>query len=267
MILGCFVGLMFLLWYSNRTWLPKPALAVSIYKNQDVGGRGQGLGIGSELTDRNLDEPVAAELTEIATPKVEEILDAISVEEAARLVEEDLTIAPPSRSLGDRDGPGRGTGDGPGDGPGDTIGDPPWERWEIQLNATTLAEYKQQLDFFQIELGVAGGGSPLVTYVSNVSKTPQVRTGDPKDEKRLRFLHRSGALRSADRNIASAAGVNTDGKVVFQFYSQKTYNALLTLENDAMRPRLISAVRRTVFGVRGSPGNYEFYVLSQDYRS
>jgi len=255
LILGFGVSLMFLLWYSSRTWLPKPALAVTIYKNQDTGGD-NGPDGSTESSERNLEEPAPAELSEVAPAKVEEILDAISLDATARILEADLTFADSSKTAGKS-----------GVGPSDSIGTPPWERWEVQLSASTLEEYKRQLDFFKIELGVAGGGSPVVTYVSNVAAKPQVRTGNPEEEKRLRFLHRSGALRSADRKIASAAGVDTEGKVVFQFYSQKTYDTLLTLENIAMRPRNISQVRRTVFGVRGSPGNYEFYVISQDYRS
>lgn len=268
LILGCAVSLMFLLWISSRTWLPKPAVALPVHRlNQEVGGGGIGPGIGDEATDRNFEEPAASELTELAVTPATGILEAVSIEEAARLVEADLTINVPTKALGSKPGPGRGPGNGPGDGPGDYIGTPPWERWEVQLSANTLAEYKQQLDFFEIELGVAGGGSPVVTYISNVSKTSQVRTGNPQDEQRLRFLHRSGALRNADKQIVSAAGVDTGGKVIFQFYSQKTYDTLLTLENIAMRPRHIGQVRRTVFGVRGGPGSYEFYVISQDYRS
>jgi hypothetical protein len=128
-------------------------------------------------------------------------------------------------------------------------------------------EYARQLDFFQIELGVAGGGSPVVTYVTNLSSSkPTVRTGNPQDEKRLRFLHRSGALREADRSLVKMAGVDPTDKVVFQFYSVETYTRLLVLENNQKGQRRISEVRRTIFGVRQAAGKYEFFVISQEYR-
>jgi hypothetical protein len=265
LILACVVGLMFLIWFSSRTWISTPAIPVMVL--EDVGGGGSGVGGGTEVTEPNFEEPAAEELTEVAPPKVEEIIDAISLEATQQLEEAELTITPPSSSWGNGQGTGQGDGTGPGPGgPGTSDGIPAWERWEVRLNATTLDEYKKQLDFFKIELAVAGGGSPVVTYISNVSTTPKVRTGSPKDEKRLRFMHRSGALRNADRKIVSAAGVDAGGKIVFQFYSEETYKALLTLENIAMKPRRIIEVRRTVFGVRGSAGKYEFYVISQDYR-
>jgi len=134
------------------------------------------------------------------------------------------------------------------------------------MTAPNDVEYAKLLDFFKVELGVAGGGRETVDYISNLSAPkPTVRTGDPKKENRLRFLHRSGELRQADRRLAANAGVKTDGRIVFQFYDQATYNKLLALENAKMAPRRIREVRRTIFGVRGAPGRYEFYVIDQHY--
>ena len=57
------------------------------------------------------------------------------------------------------------------------------------------------------------------------------------------------------------------GKVVFQFYSHPTYQTLLKLENQALGNRSISEVRRTVFGVKQQGDKFEFYVISQEYRT
>jgi hypothetical protein len=266
MILSCMVALMVVIWWSSRTWLPTPALEVMVL--EDVGGGGQGVGGGTEVTEPNFEEPAVEELTEVTPPKVEDLIDAISLETTTQQLEEaELTITPPSSSWGNGKGNGQGDGVGDGSGPGTKAGTPAWERWEVRLNVATPDEYKKQLDFFKIELAVAGGGSPVVTYVTNVSTTPKVRTGKPIEEKRLRFMHRSGALRKADQAIVSKAGVDPSGKLIMQFYAKETYDTLLTLENIAMKPRSISDVRRTVFGVRGSAGKYEFYVISQDYKS
>jgi hypothetical protein len=135
------------------------------------------------------------------------------------------------------------------------------------MSAANLDEYAKQLDFFKVELGVAGGGNPNVDYISNLSSgTPKVRTADPKDEHRLRFLHRSGELRAGDRQLAERAGVKTEGRIVFQFYDQATYQMLLALEAAQKGNRRIKEVRRTVFGVRTlRGGRYEFYVIEQQY--
>ena len=263
---GFVVGLMFLAWWSSRIYIPEPAVPVMVL--EDVGGGGKGSGGGERVVEEEFEEPSTDEIPPAAEPKVEESLDAISLAASQPEVMAELTLGELSSSSGNGEGTGQGDGRGPGPGgPGTSDGIPSWERWEVRLNATTLDEYARQLDFFKIDLAVAGGGSPVVTYVSNVSTPkPTVRTGAPKDEKRLRFMHRSGALREADRKLVQKAGVDPSGKVVFQFYSPETYTKLLTLENIHKGQRRIIEIRRTVFGVRQTAGKYEFFVISQEYR-
>jgi hypothetical protein len=45
------------------------------------------------------------------------------------------------------------------------------------------------------------------------------------------------------------------------------YQTLLKLENVRMGKRRIREVRRTVFGVKTVGAKYEFFVISQEYRS
>ena len=263
---GAVVGLMFVVWWSSRIYIPKPPVPVMVL--EDVGGGGKGSGLGDRPVAEEFEEPSTDELPPTAEPKVEESLDAISLAASQPEVMAELTLGEFSSSSGNGEGTGQGDGRGPGPGgPGTSDGIPSWERWEVRLNAPTIEEYARQLDFFKIELALAGGGSPVVTYVTNVSGKPTVRTGSPKDEKRLRFMHRSGALREADRKLVQKAGVDPSGKVVFQFYSQQTYDALLLLENIQKGPmRRIIEIRRTTFGVRQAGGKYEFFVISQEYR-
>lgn len=271
MLIAClmifsFVALMlFMAWFSTRLWIPKPAIPVLVL--EDVGGGGKGSGEGERYVEEEFEEPAATEMQDTTTPKVEETLDAISLAVSQPEVMAELTLGEKSSSWGNGEGKGQGDGKGDGFGPGTAKGVPAWERWEVRLNAATPEEYAKQLDFFKIELAAAGGGSPVVTYVTNVTAAkPTVRTGNPKDEKRLRFMHRSGVLKEADKKLVTKAGVDVGSKVIFQFYSQETYTNLLTLENIAMKPRTISDVRRTVFGVKDLGGRYEFYVISQEYR-
>ena len=74
-----------------------------------------------------------------------------------------------------------------------------------------------------------------------------------------------GELRAGDRQLATKAGVKTEGRVVFQFYSEATYKSLLALEATRKGNRRIKDVRRTVFGVKANQGRYEFYVIDQQY--
>jgi len=65
--------------------------------------------------------------------------------------------------------------------------------------------------------------------------------------------------------LAAKAGVKTDGRIVFQFYSEAMYRNLLTLEAAHKGNRRIKDVRRTIFGVKLNRGQYEFYVIDQQY--
>ena len=270
MVFGFVTFMMFLIWLSSQIfWVRSPAQVTML---EDVGGGGSGQ---LQTGEREMEEPNPEELQELTEPPVDQSLEAISsivnVEAEQLQTLESSLGAGMGKGQGTGIGKGKGTGigdgTGPGSGPGTSDGIPAWERWEIRMRADSDAEYAKQLDFFKVELGVAGGGNPNVDYISNVSSAkPTVRLGqDPKNEKRLRFLHRSGELRQADRRLAAKAGVKTDGRVVFQFYDQQTYNLLLSLEAAKKGNRRIKEVRRTVFAVRGSAGRYEFYVVEQQY--
>lgn len=260
-ILGFITLMMFIIWLSSRMFLVQPPVAVQML--EDVGGGGSGENLAG--AEQELQEPSPEEVQQIEEPSVTESLSAISSVVTAE--SQQLEAVDGSSSFGKGQGSGQGDGRGPGPGgPGTSDGIPAWERWEIQMAAKTLDEYARRLDFFQVELGVAGGGDPNVQYISNLAAAkPKVRAGSPKDEKRLRFLHRSGELKAADRALAAKAGVNTSGKVVFQFYSQETYNKLLTLENARLNGKRIKDVRKTVFGVRNVGPRFEFFVIDQQY--
>ncbi len=260
-ILGFITLMMFVIWLSSRMFLVQPAVEVQML--EDVGGGGSGENLAG--AEQELQEPSPEEVQQIEEPSVTESLNAISSVVTAE--SQQLEAVDGSSSFGKGEGSGQGDGRGPGPGgPGTSDGVPAWERWEIQMAAKTLDEYARRLDFFQVELGVAGGGDPNVQYISNLAAAkPKVRAGSPKDEKRLRFLHRSGELKAADRALATKAGVNTSGKVVFQFYSQETYNKLLTLENARLNGKRIKDVRKTVFGVRNVGPRFEFFVIDQQY--
>jgi len=259
-VFGVITALMFMIWLSSRMVWEQPPPAVQVLQDVGGGGRGDTMTPGEQ---QDFDEPIVEDIPN-EQPPVENSLASIT-----SIVAEtpELSLEEPSGGQGRGQGTGMGDGRGPGPGgPGTSDGVPAWERWEVQMSATDLETYARQLDSFGVELGVAGGGDPNVTYVSKLAAAkPTVRTGDPRDEKRLRFLHRSGKLREADRRLASKAGVDPQGKVVFQFYTPATYQALLTLENAKMGSRRIAEVRKTVFGVREVNGRYEFYVISQHY--
>jgi hypothetical protein len=264
-VLGVVTLTMFLIWLSSRLVFVTPAVPVTVL--EDVGGGGSGPGPLSG-GQGELEAPSLNEMAIPTEPPIEQSIGTVASVVAARMAELDVLDgdATPGSGLGKGEGTGIGDGRGKGTGPGTAAGVPAYERWEVRMSAASLTEYARQLDFFHVELGVAGGGNPQVDYISNLAAAkPSVRTGDPKEERRLRFLHRSGELREADRQLAAKAGVKTDGRIVFQFYDQQTYQTLLALEATRKGSRRISEVWRTIFGVRKAGAGYEFFIIDQQY--
>jgi hypothetical protein len=270
-VMGVLVAAMFVLWLASLPVRIPTAAPVRVL--EDVGGGGFGdsftPGMQREFFEPTSDEvplPPSTETTSMES--ITSSLAAVSSVVGAEAQTLDYLEGPSGgQGRGSGTGMGDGFGRGPG-GPGTSDGIPAWERWEVRMSAERIDDYAKQLDFFGVELGVAGGGNPNVDYISALSAPkPKIRVAAPKDEKRLRFLHRSGELRQADRELAAKAGVNTTGRVVFQFYTPQMYNTLLKLENERMGKRRIREVRRTVFGVKKVGAKFEFFVISQEYRS
>ena len=258
LMLGATTLLLFLLWLSRTNFVAQhPAqlafAGVAPQTGAETGAIGGELSLPGDEELPDVDRPPTVMTPESIAATVESqvvALDALSSDDGL-----DGRSRGTEGSIGDRFGPDTSTSDHGG-------------RWMIRFSATSLEEYKRQLDHFDIELGIAGGGISTVDYVQGfTAKTPVLRLGqDPKQEKRLRFLYRDGPLKEADRQLARAAGINVEGRIVFQFHSQKLYETLLKLEFEKMRPRRIIEVVRTVFGVRPTADGYEFYVIEQDYR-
>ena len=262
LLLGMMTIVMFLIWLSATIIWDRPVARVTL---EDVGGGGSG----NSMTggDKDLEEPNPEEIPEVVEQKVEQVLESITSLVSTEVVALDAVGGETSFGQGEGTGTGDGRGKGPG-GPGTSDGIPAWERWEIKFAASDVNLYAQQLDFFKVELGVAGGGIAEVDYCSNLSAAkPNKRQGKPRDEKRLRFLYRTGELRNADRALASKAGIQVTDRVVFQFYTPEMYTRLLTLENQKMGTRRIIEVKKTTFGIQGTPGKWDFYVIDQQYRA
>ena len=264
LLLGTITLLMLLVWLTRRYVSSRVTAQVSL----DGNGPAEELNSPPDQPVPDFQPPNDEELAEASQAVPKPALESIApVVESQSVTLEALTEAESDRRRSGKQG---GGGDGPLGGGilGTTPSAKTGDRWEVRFSTSNIEEYKRQLDFFGIELGVAGGGLETVDYVKDfTSATPTTRLAqDPQQEKRIRFLYRDGPLKRADRELARAAGIEVEGRIVFQFYTTETYQTLLKLENDRMKPRYISEVVRTVFGVRKAGEGYEFYVIRQDYR-
>jgi hypothetical protein len=252
LLVGVVTSGMFVAWLSATVAWNRPSPEVHV---EDTGGGAFG---DSRTGSKELIEPGSDEVKELGAPErtdtTPELVALLVSTKSLDLNENDIVD-----SL--RKGP-------PGSGPKDGLG--AWERWEIKFSPSDISQYASQLDFFKVELGVAGGGIDVIHYCSRLSSpTPTRREGSPKNEKRLFFLFQEGSVRQADRELARKAGIDVSDRVVFQFYTPEMYKLLLKLENERMRSanKRISEVQKTTFGVRGASGQWEIYILDQKYRT
>lgn len=262
-LVGFAVLLLFLLWLSQVIELRGEQSAVVLVEN--VAGRGDH----AAGFARDMEPPGTDELQEEVEPSLEQMLEAVTDVVSTQVAALDsLQTAHATSSTG----AGQGDSRPPGPlGEGDDI-IPRGERWEIRYNANNLEAYRQQLDFFQIELGVVGGGEAQVDYARNLRKPqPDVYRGPGgESEKRLYMLWASGALRQFDRDLLRAAGIKTAGRIVLQFYPQAVEDRLALLEMEYAKSKGKSSVKqiqRTIFGVRRQGAGFEYVVEDQTYRA
>jgi len=262
-VIGFFVALLFIVWLTSRLLFTQQARPVELVEFAGRGDHAAGF-------ERDLEEPGMEEVEELAEPSVEATLEAVtdlvSTQAAAfDAIETSAAATSKGRGMGDSRGPGP-----EGEGRDDVV--PPWDRWEIRFATSGVNAYAKQLDFFNIELGATGGGSPIVEYASKLSTaSPAKRTGKPEEEKRLYMSYRNTDSRLAafDRQLLGKAGISTQRRLVLQFYPEEAERLLMTIEASTPEARRHKPQEflKTIFGIQETRSGYEFIVIDQYFRS
>lgn len=264
-LLGTAVLAMVLIVMTTRKTVATPTVPV-VFAEEGYGRGDHEAGTARDATN----SPQIEELDEFFPPQMSEPIESVATVISADVASLD-TLDQQLATIGTGGGTGTGRGDsrppGPlGEGSSDVV--PRWERWQVRFASADLDSYARQLDFFKIELAAIGGGKDTVDYAAAVSQPkPLHRTGASANEKRLYMTWRSGELVEADKALLAKAGVDTVGRVVLQLYPPETEAALAALEQKQAGTKSLKSIKRTVFGIRGRTNNYEFYVISQEYRT
>lgn len=246
-VCGSLTLLMFIAWLSQRGESAPLVAQVSIDTSPGEPASGAD---GNPETVAS-DQAAAEEQPQVVSEAAAELLTSVSPLVTKELAELD--------GLGSGDQRESGRNIGPPGPAGGIV--PPWERWQIRFTATDLQEYARELDALGVELGVIGGGLPQVDYAKGFAlPRPLVRQGTPAAETRLRFVYRSGPLKEADRSLTEKAGIRTEGRIVCQFYSSSVQSQLAALEQAPLGGQPLSAVRRTIFGIRKEGKSCKFVV-------
>ena len=242
------------LWLSTGLEKEKTSVAVSLEQFGDLGGLGENRRLDPDVVtpgeEIEFDEPTFSDA-------VEQIADTIATQTS-------LFTNPSQRSdsvltVGET----RGDGSAPGQGPG-RLGQR--RHWEVQFHdQRSLQAYAQQLDYFQIELGILQPGGNVM-YFSNLSQTmPSIRQELATSEQRYYLTWLRPELQATDRELIAKTDIALDEKqFILKFIPQNLEQQLVQLEREAAGDRL-SQLRATYFAVRQNGRNYEFYVSRQTF--
>lgn len=256
-LVGFMALVLFLIWLTT-VWNLRPASP----KIEAIEINLPGPSTAAEGVAQDIEEPGVEELAEVLEPKLAETLQAVTdaVSSQSGAMEAVQGEAGPM-------GSGKGQGDSRQSGPGgDGEGDGFWERWDIRYSVEDTAKYAQQLDHFNIELGVLGGGVEGIDYVKNMSTKPVTRSvKDGSKETRFYFNFARPDMQRVDASLLATAGVNTKGRFPVQFYPDAIIQQLLQLEAAALGTHEIKDVEKTTFGVRGAAGSFEYFIIEQKY--
>ena len=207
--------------------------------------------------------PGIEEAPDLVQPQLEDTLSAVANAVASRtailsdeMIDSDSSSSAYGHGLGDIRQAGLDAEEASGSEPSR----------EIRFEPENLLQYAKFLDYFQIELAVLGRDNKI-HYAYNLAKQePDVRVGEPADEKRLYMNSALGRFAPLDRRLVKNAGLTDRGQIVLQFYPAETQAILYELERTHAAGRRPEDIRRTVFRVTPQGNQFEFSVEEQYFR-
>lgn len=140
---------------------------------------------------------------------------------------------------------------------------PRFERWALRFGQDAK-QVVRILGFYNIEIGVVGGGAPDVTYLTPSETHPTVRRGPAADEQRLYMTLKDQSLLTICRRMAENVGVETDRRLVLLFFPDDLEDKLAELERKHVDLPVTHLAMKTVFGFRPAGNGWEPYVVAQE---
>ncbi len=212
----------------------------------------------------SLDPPGDETAVDDAPPELAAALTALDSEAAKKAA----MLESPSVGEGTTSTVGKPVGDDHRDrGP---LGEPDCPK-EMRYEPVSLADYKQMLDFFKVELGVIAPDGKIY-FASNLSSPEPVTRIDTRegenDRKRFYFISNSNPLKEMELAIARETGIMKQGGLVVAFYPDKTKGQIYKLEQIMMNDNNVddrSQVQKTVYRFFRVGPAYDFKIESQTY--
>ncbi|MCP4082805.1 MAG: hypothetical protein GY819_07365 [Planctomycetaceae bacterium] len=260
-VIGAFVFILFMIWLSLFSFgspakMPPPILELAGNDNRPEG-----------VSD-DWQPPGVEEFPEVTEPQLADALEAVT--ESISTVRAQLEkVDGNAVEMGSGSGEGDKRAKGPGSGNSNII--PEWERWKIEYQAGTMAEYMSILQSFEIYLGSVSQVSNQILFFTDLNNPrPTMEPGNRKSPKaqNLYFRNTKSRLKRWDQNKVLAGGGDVDNKIVVQFYPPAVRQKLLQLEQAVYLEdgKDLTEVRQTLFRCRAGGGGYEYYVEDIKYR-
>lgn len=259
LIVGFLVSTLFLIWLTTAYDFTSQKAPLAIEKFDEAGDE-KPEGVADDVL-----EPGVEEFPEVETPQLANALEAVT--DAVSSVRASL-----EERSGDAAQMGRGAGlgsreGGPGSGGGAV---PEYKRWIIQYEADSLKTYANQLEFFNIDIGILHKTNKKIWRVSNPSSSPSLSNSSRDAEaKTLRFMHKQQKMIRWDQTIAKRAGAQLDNAITCQFYPESTRQVIRAAEAQALQEagRTVPDLRNTILKLEAAAsGGYQFTVVDLLYR-
>lgn len=260
-VIGALVFILFMIWLTLFSWRgavkpPPPILELAGNDNRPEG-----------VAD-DWQPPGVEEFPEVTEPQLADALEAVtdSISSVrAQLEKVDGNAA----EMGTGSGLGDKRARGPGSGGANII--PEWERWKIEYEAGTMAEYMAILEHFDIYLGSVSQISNQILFFDNLNNASPTMTAGNRESplaQNLYFRNTTSRLKRWDQNKVQAGGGDLNNKIVVQFYPPAVRQMLLELEQAEYHAagRDLTEVRRTQFRCRPAGSGYEYYLHEIQYR-
>lgn len=155
-------------------------------------------------------------------------------------------------------------------GPPRVLSDSPMKRWKIRYETSNRDQYKQQLDYFGIEIGVLHSRRNDVWRVGELSTKGGVVVHSNREDEgdSAWFSHSNRRLRGWDREIAQGAGVAVEETLSVQFFPQSLMAQIQKLEAEKLEElgRELSEVRKTLVTLQPSGEQFSISISAFEFR-
>lgn len=143
-------------------------------------------------------------------------------------------------------------------------------RWNVSFEVDGVEQYKRQLDFFGIEIGVIESRKDDIWRIGNLSSAALV-THSSRDKERLStwFAHSKPAIKRWDQQIARNSGVATAGRLFVQFYPVELVAKITLLEAEALQKlgRELKEVDTTNIRIIQSGNQFSVSISNFEFRN